>query len=102
VLVEDVGELAEVCGVAGVGDAPVDLLAGRLESAAGGGAGSSEQRQREQAEESDRERGPRVSGAGQQRSHAGKREASAPGPEEGVQAPLRWTDSFTPLILTSW
>ena len=80
VLVEDVGELAEVRRVAGVGDAPVDLLAGRLQQAAGGGDGRSEQHQRQNAGKGDRECGTELQRAGHRASmvaSGGRRPRSA-------------------------
>jgi len=71
VLVEVVGELAEVGRIAGVGGAPVDLLAGRQQRAEGGG-GRSEQQQRERAGKGDRKRGAGLSWAGYQRPYARK------------------------------
>jgi len=64
VLVEDVGELPEVGRVAGVGDAPVDLPAGRFQQAVGGGGGRSEQRQRESAGDGNRDCGTGLQRAG--------------------------------------
>jgi len=63
VLIEVAGELAEVGRVAGVRDAPVDLLAGWQQRAEGGG-GRSEQRQRECAGKGNRKRGAELSRAG--------------------------------------